>query len=135
MDIDFFSLLAEADRMRDRAYAPYSRFQVGAALLCADGTVVPGCNVENASFGATVCAERVAVQSAVAEGQRVFLAIAISSSGESPISPCGMCRQVLFEFTGGELPVASRRRDGSLHIRRLGELLPEGFGPASLGDR
>lgn len=80
------------------AYAPYSNFKVGAALLCEDGTIYTGCNIENASYGATLCAERCAISKAVSEGKRKFLKIAITSSSGDFTMPCGICRQVLFEF-------------------------------------
>ncbi|MCM1329271.1 MAG: cytidine deaminase [Ruminococcus sp.] len=91
-------LLETAEKAMENAYAPYSDFKVGAALLCADGAVFTGCNIENASYGASNCAERTAVFKAVSEGKRDFLAIAIVSSGGEETFPCGICRQVLAEF-------------------------------------
>ncbi|HHY59602.1 MAG TPA: cytidine deaminase, partial [Clostridia bacterium] len=87
-------LLAAAQEASRRAYAPYSRFPVGAALLTADGQVFTGCNVENASYGLTICAERVAVAKAVSEGYKDFQALAVWAATEEPVSPCGACRQV-----------------------------------------
>jgi cytidine deaminase len=98
MTIDWNALHAAALAVQARAYAPYSQFQVGAALLGGDGRIFSGCNVENASYGLTVCAERNAVFAAVASGVRTFRAIAIVSSADVPITPCGACRQVLAEF-------------------------------------
>src|SRR5690606_12887090 len=95
------ALIAQATSAQQRAYAPYSRFHVGAALVCDDGTVVEGCNVENASYGLCICAERTAVAAAVAGGRRHFPTIAIVTSASPPASPCGMCRQVLAEFLTG----------------------------------
>lgn len=92
------TLLELAEKAMENAYAPYSGFKVGAALLCADGTVFTGCNIENASYGAANCAERTAVFKAVSEGHRDFSAIAIVSSGGGETFPCGICRQVLAEF-------------------------------------
>jgi len=95
-------LVGKALAARQRAYAPYSRFLVGAALLCDDGTVIEGCNVENASYGLCICAERTAVAAAVAGGRRHFKAIAIATAASPPAAPCGMCRQVLAEFLSGD---------------------------------
>ncbi len=120
-------LVEAARKALDRAHAPYSGYQVGAALLCADGTVFTGCNVENASYGLTNCAERTAVFSAVAAGQTKFSAIAIVASGEPTPFPCGACRQVLAEFCPPELPVYVARADGYETIS-LGDLLPHAFG-------
>jgi cytidine deaminase len=97
-DIDWPALRSAAERAARLAYAPYSRFRVGAALLCEDGTIVVGCNVENASYGLTICAERNAVHAAVAQGHTRFIALAIATEGQDPVSPCGACRQVLAEF-------------------------------------
>lgn len=99
------ALLRMAADAVQKAHAPYSNFRVGAALLCADGTVFIGCNVENASYGLTNCAERTAVFSAVAAGEKDFTAIAIVAEGESLPYPCGACRQVLSEFCGDDFPV------------------------------
>ncbi len=122
-------LLETAERARDRAYAPYSRFRVGAAVL-AGGEVFAGCNVENASYGLTVCAERVAVFSAVAAGQRRIDAVAVSTEAATPTAPCGACRQVLHEF-GAAMTVIMSAGGGTL-VRRLSDLLPLAFGPDDL---
>lgn len=103
-------LVAAAWATRELAHAPYSNFHVGAALLAADGRIFTGCNVENLSFGLTICAERVAVGSAIAAGARGFLALAVVADTREPISPCGACRQVLAEF--GDFPVRSANRSG-----------------------
>jgi len=124
-------LEALAQDARARAYAPYSQFRVGAALLVADGTVFAGANVENASYSMTICAERVAVAQAVAQGHRELRALVIA--GDAPtLSPCGACRQVLAEFGDDELLVAFPH-EGELTTMRLGELLPIGFHGAALG--
>lgn len=115
----------------DRAYAPYSKFLVGAALLGSDGSIVEGCNVENAAFPSGTCAERAALGTAVTRGVRAFRAIVIASSGETPAPPCGMCRQALVEFSP-ELEVISITRTGTEARWRLSELLPHAFTPASL---
>ena len=105
-EINFDALFSEARKAADFAYAPYSKFRVGAALLCEDGTVFTGCNVENRSFGLTICAERNAVLKAVSCGQRSFIALAVSTpDSESPVAPCGACRQVLSEFMVPSSPV------------------------------
>jgi len=118
-------LLAQARAVRERAYAPYSGFRVGAALLGASGTVYTGCNVESASYGLTICAERAAVSAAVAAGETRFEAVAIASEGSGPVAPCGACRQVLAEFEP-DLQVWSE--GGGVRVEwRLGQLLPEPF--------
>ena len=119
-------LIAIAFRAMENAHAPYSNFRVGAALLCADGKVFEGCNVENASFGLTNCAERTAVFSAICAGETQFKALAIAASSEPAPFPCGACRQVLAEFCGPELPVYIAGSDGC-KTTTLGELLPHSF--------
>ncbi len=121
--MDYSRLFEAAWQGRARAYAPYSGFQVGAALETADGQVFVGCNVENLSFGLTVCAERGAVMAAVAAGARDFTVIAIVSDSREPISPCGACRQVLAEFAPG-IEVRSANLQGQLFVATLEELLP-----------
>ena len=120
-------LIDLAKQAKESAYAPYSRFRVGAALLCADGTVYTGCNIENATYGATICAERTAVFKAVSEGHRDFVMLAITSDSETFTAPCGICRQVLAEFCPDELPVLMSDREGRFRKMLLGELLPEAF--------
>lgn len=117
------ALIAEATRVRANAHAPYSKFAVGAALECADGTVFTGCNVENLSFGLTMCAERVAIGAAVAAGQRDFRRIAVVADTDTPVSPCGACRQVLAEFNP-ELEIQLATTDGESAVFTLDELLP-----------
>ena len=124
-------LIRLADAARKNAYAPYSGFTVGAALLASDGTVTLGCNVENASYGATVCAERVAVSRAVADGKRDFAAIAVvggrqGKSAETAFSPCGVCRQVLREFCRDDFRVLVGNGE-EIVCHTLGGLLPVGF--------
>ncbi|MBS2028385.1 MAG: cytidine deaminase [Deltaproteobacteria bacterium] len=121
------ALLAKARAMRKRAYAPYSKYTVGAALLGKSGKVYLGCNVENASYGLAICAERNAVAQAVAAGEREFDAIAISASGPAPVPPCGMCRQTLAEFMPPETPVFSENHHGKQAHWTVGELLPYAF--------
>lgn len=119
-------LMAEAVKARRRAYAPYSRFPVGAALLTKDGRVYRGCNVENASYGLAVCAERSAVWQAVSDGVREFAAIAVTARDGRGAPPCGSCRQVLNEFSPN-LWVYWRDARGRILKRRLSELLPMAF--------
>lgn len=117
------ALIAAAIRAREHAHAPYSNFAVGAALLCEDGSVFTGCNVENLSFGLTMCAERVAVGAAVAAGKKAFRCIAIAADTEQAISPCGACRQVLAEFNPG-LAIISSNLAGKAGEFSLEFLLP-----------
>jgi len=119
-------LVDAARAARRKAYAPYSRFRVGAALLAADGTVYTGANVENASYGLTICAERVAIGNAVSDGRRRFRAIAVVASGRQ-VTPCGACRQVLAEFGDLEVLVADARRGAPPATFRLRDLLPAAF--------
>jgi cytidine deaminase len=119
-------LLAIARAARLQAHAPYSGFQVGAALETADGRVVPGCNVENATYGLTVCAERVAVFKAISEGFRQFTRIAIVADTEAPTPPCGACRQILWEF-GGDLEVILGNLQRETARLRMADLLPLPF--------
>ena len=119
------SLFAEAQKAADFAYAPYSHFRVGAALLAEDGTVFTGCNVENRSFGLTICAERNAVLQGVAKGQRVFTALAIATPDSSvPVGPCGACRQVLSEFMTGDAAIRFGCSDQDQTDTTMGALLP-----------
>ena len=124
-------LVAAARAVRARAYAPYSSFQVGAALLCEDGGVVSGCNVENASYGLCVCAERNAINTAVALGKRKFTAIASATASVPPSPPCGMCRQVLSELAPGIEIVLVNDNDDRIRTT-IDALLPGAFSPAQL---
>lgn len=123
------ALLALAVSARERSYSPYSGYAVGAALLCADGRVFQGCNIENASFGLTNCAERTAMFKAISEGATEFVTIAISAEKSAPW-PCGACRQVLNEFAPGIRVLVTW--DGHVDEAMLSDLLPHGFGPKSL---
>ena len=119
--MDWDALVDAAWNVREQAYAPYSNFKVGAALLATDGRIFTGCNVENLSYGLTICAERVAIGSALAAGVRNFLAVAVVADTSVPISPCGACRQVLSEFSVPDVMLASR---GERIRFPLEELLP-----------
>ena len=125
------ALVDLAFSMLERSYVPYSHFPVGEALLCADGTVFTGCNIENAAYGPTICAERTALVKGVSEGYRAFTAIAIAGRSRDYCWPCGVCRQVLYEFAP-DLTVLVARGDGDYVKLPLKELLPHGFGPDSL---
>jgi cytidine deaminase len=124
-------LVARAVAVMDHAYSPYSKVRVGAALRASDGRIFTGCNVENASFGMTWCAERTAIVKAVSEGVRTFTDLAIATSLERALMPCGACRQVLHEFAP-KLRVIVLGTDGQRVRTTLAELLPEAFGPGSL---
>ena len=131
------NLAAAALDARKRAYAPYSHYTVGAALLTADGEVYKGGNIENASYGATNCAERTAIFKAVSEGKRNFRAIAITGGmeGADPVDyayPCGICRQVMREFAGEDFTVIVAKNADEFKEYRLEELLPCGFGGDSI---
>ena len=119
-------LVAAARAARERAFAPYSHFKVGAALQTTDGTIITGCNVENASYGLTICAERVAVVKALSEGHRVFTRIAVVTDTEAPTSPCGACRQVLWEFAP-DLEVVLANLQSVTAVTHLRDLLPLAF--------
>jgi cytidine deaminase len=121
MNID--ELLVAARKVRDQAYAPYSRFPVGAALRTKTGLVFCGCNVENLSYGLTICAERNAIFAAVAAGQREFEAIAVVADSIQPVTPCGACRQVLAEFSP-EMTVCSSNLQGDRFVSTIADLLP-----------
>jgi len=123
-------LIAKATEAREKAHVPYSHFAVGAALLAKSGRVYTGCNVENASYGLSICAERTAVFKAVSEGERDFEAMAVVT--ENGVTPCGACRQVLLEF-GEDIQVIVADETGGYRVFGLQELLPEAFTPKHLG--
>lgn len=137
MQINEKYLIEQAIEARSHAYTPYSHFQVGAALLTRQGKVYKGCNIENAAYTPSNCAERTAIFKAVSEGEREFAAIAIvgSMEGESntlPTGPCGVCRQVMAEFCSLDMPVIIAKSPADYITMTLGELLPLSFGPANL---
>ena len=126
-------ILRLAKEARDHSYSPYSHYSVGAALLTKDGRIYQGCNIENASFTPTICAERTAFFKAVFDGVREFAAIAIIGSGELPAYPCGVCRQVMAEFCGADFVIVTSNRDGSEVVTEtLDRMLPHRFGPKDL---
>ena len=119
-------LIAEAKMAREKAYAPYSNFKVGAAVLTIDGKIFIGCNVENSSYGLSICAERAAIFNAVSSGYKKFTKIAVVTDSEPPSSPCGACRQVIFEF-GDDIEVIMANLKGDIKIMKINELLKDGF--------
>ena len=121
------ALIAAATEAQARAYAPYSHFKVGAALLGESGRIYQGCNVENVSYGLTSCAERNAIFGAVLQGEQRFSAVAVVTGAETPTAPCGACRQVLAEFAGEEMVVLLATLDGARHDTTLPTLLPLSF--------
>lgn len=121
------TLIAIAREALPYSYSPYSHFQVAAALLAASGKVYTGVNVENASYGATICAERTAFVKAISEGERAFTMLAIVSSSGDLTWPCGICRQVLAEFCDDDFKIVSMDREKQIKTYQLKELLPEGF--------
>ena len=120
-------LLAESKIAREKAYVPYSKFKVGAALLDANGNVYHGCNIENAGYSMTNCAERTAFFKAISDGVRDFKAIAIVADTPGPCSPCGACRQVMSEFCSADMPVYLTNLNGDVQETTVGELLPGAF--------
>jgi cytidine deaminase len=131
-DATLEEMLRAARAIMPRAYVPYSGFHVGAALLNEDGTIRSGVNVENASYPLSVCAERNAVASMVGSGQTKVLAVAVATNAVHPTPPCGGCRQVLWEFGDADTPVVAEGAEGVRARWRLGDLLPEAFGPDDL---
>lgn len=128
--LDAAQLVTQAIAASQRAYAPYSGYPVGAAVLADDGHVYTGCNIENAVYPLTICAERVAITKAISEGAQHILAVAVATANGG--TPCGSCRQVMQEFGTRTMPVFIARIDGSYRQRTLEELLPEGFSAADL---
>lgn len=126
MDLPVGKLINAAKEARERAYAPYSNFRVGAAILTRDGRCYTGCNIENASYSLTCCAERVALFKAVSGGERDFAAIALTAGTEEYCTPCGACRQALAEF-GGDIKVVMANRRGDYLVQTVAELLPAAF--------
>jgi len=125
--VNWEPLIETARKARSKAYAPYSRFKVGAALQTADGEIYAGCNVENRTFGLTVCAERVAMGTAVADGNSQITAVAVITDTDPPAPPCGLCRETLTEFGSPDLPILLVNTEGDRVEYRLSELLPHPF--------
>ena len=127
--MDYADLIARAITARERAYAPYSKFKVGAALLTTSGSIYTGCNIENVAFGATICAERTAIFKAISEGEREFQAIAVAT--RTGVAPCGICRQVITEFAP-DISVVIANTAGHYRVTTLQALLPDAFTPRQL---
>jgi len=128
---EYEPLIATAKRSRENASAKFSNFKVGAALRASSGKIYGGCNVENASYGLTICAERVAIFKAVSEGEREFDAIAVATDTDTLTPPCGACRQLIWEFCG-DVPVILSNLKGQVEVIRMRELFPKPFDAASL---
>jgi len=131
MNVPYKKLIKAACDVRKHAYCPYSRLKVGAAVFARSGAVYTGANVENASYGLTLCAERAAFAKAVAEGERKFKAIAVVFDDKKPGVPCGACRQVIYEF-GSDIEVIMAAADGTYTVKKISDLLPLAFGPEHL---
>lgn len=126
MAATYEKLIAAATEARERAYAPYSRFQVGAAVCGESGNIYIGCNVESASYGLTVCAERVAIWKGISMGETRFKSIAVVADTDELTPPCGVCRQIIWEF-GGDIPVIFANLDGKAETVQMSDLLPRAF--------
>lgn len=125
-------LLEQAAEAASKSYSPYSKFPVGVALLSKEGRVFTGCNVENASYGGTICAERTAMVKAISEGYREFEMMAVVCTRVKDAWPCGICRQFISEFGAG-IEIVSESEDGSIKVMKIADLLPRMFGPGALG--
>lgn len=125
-DSDRSAIIAAAKAARENAHAPFSKFKVGAALQTPEGEIIAGCNIENASYGLTMCAERVAIFKAVSEGKRKFTAIAIVVDTDELTPPCGACRQLIWEFCG-DVPVTMANLEGRIETMQMSSLLPKAF--------
>ncbi|MCX7772115.1 MAG: cytidine deaminase [Clostridia bacterium] len=132
MDAQAQELVSLAVKAKESAYAPYSGFHVGAALLADNGKIYTGCNIENASFGATICAERTAIVKAVSDGARQILAIAISSDSKAATMPCGICRQTMSEFCASDMPMYLSNREGQFETYSFDQILPHSFRQSDL---
>lgn len=120
------NLIEAAKKAREKAFAPYSKFKVGAAIGTKDGKIYTGCNIENASYGLTICAERVAIFKALSEGEKEFVNLAVVADTKDLTPPCGACRQIIWEFCG-DIPVAFSNLEGKTETLAMSELLPRAF--------
>ncbi|KGR90690.1 cytidine deaminase [Ureibacillus massiliensis 4400831 = CIP 108448 = CCUG 49529] len=132
MTVDMNTLIEQSKIAREKAYVPYSKFAVGAALLAEDGKVYLGCNIENAGYSMTNCAERTAFFKAVSEGVTKFKAIAVVADTDGPCAPCGACRQVMSEFCDANMPVYLTNLKGDTQQTTVGELIPFAFSPEDI---
>ncbi|AGK97084.1 cytidine deaminase [Clostridium pasteurianum] len=130
--MDYKKLILEALKYRERAYAPYSKFKVGAAVIMEDGKIYSGCNIENASYGATNCAERTAIFKAVSEGGKTIKAIAIVGDLHNYTYPCGICRQVIEEFSDYSTDIVLAKNENDYIVKNFGEILPGAFSKKDL---
>lgn len=130
--MEYSDLISVALKAREKAYVPYSNFKVGAAVLTEDGSTYSGCNIENASFGATNCAERTAIFKAVSEGHRSIKAIAVVGDTTAYTYPCGICRQVIAEFAESNIPIILAKDEEDYLVRTLDEILPGPFSKKDL---
>src|SRR6202023_3544913 len=130
-DVPYDALIAAARIAREHAHAPYSNFRVGAAVRAKSGRIFTGCNVENATFGLTLCAERVAIFKAISEGERGFDAVAVVTDTDTLTSPCGACRQIIWEFCG-DVPVILSNLKGKMEVLQMRNLFPKPFDASSL---
>ncbi|MBU9712064.1 cytidine deaminase [Evansella tamaricis] len=133
--MDTSLLIMEAKKAREKAYVPYSKFQVGAALLATDGTVYHGCNIENAAYSMCNCAERTAIFKAVSEGVRTFQSMAVVADTDGPVSPCGACRQVISELLQRDTKIILTNLKGDVAEWTVEELLPGAFSPEDLNEQ
>ena len=129
---NFQKLFEEAKKVREKAYAPYSKFKVGAAFLTEDNSIVVGCNVENAAYPQSQCAEASAIGNLISQGYKNIVEIVVIGSGNKLCSPCGGCRQRLREFSNLDVPIHMCSVEGYIKTSTLGELLPDSFGPENL---
>lgn len=127
MSYDYQLLMDKAKEAAKKSYSPFSKFAVGASVITASGKIYSGCNIENSSFGMTICAERCAIFKAVSEGDKEILAVAIYSPNEDDCYPCGACRQVMYEFQGQDEIEIITEDKGELNIKKLSDFLPYGF--------
>lgn len=125
--MNYKALVKKAQAARKYSYSPYSHFRVGAAILTTSGKIFTGCNIENSSFGLTICAERTAIFKAVSEGHKKFKAIAVATDEDEFVAPCGACRQVLMDLAGGDIDFVLSKNNGETSVMKLSELYPYPF--------